>query len=148
MTPPTYIPRHGSLAERLLEFFRRNPDEELSRADIALKFDVLVTSVHTGLATALDHGQLQWIKRGNSGVYRLPPEEAKPAPDTAAQAPQQQPSATAQHPPAARPASDLSIEISPDGRVNVSFLIPEQANPRDVLANMLKAAAQSIGAAA
>lgn len=53
----TYVPRHGSLSARLVEFFCKNPEERLSRQDIGLKFDVANTSALDGnLAAAISHG--------------------------------------------------------------------------------------------
>lgn len=55
-TLPTYVPRAGTLASLLCEFFRDNPDEELSRSDIASKFDVNATSIDNSIKAAIDAG--------------------------------------------------------------------------------------------
>lgn len=40
MSSNTYTPQPGSTADRVINFFKRLPDEELSTKDIALKFSV------------------------------------------------------------------------------------------------------------
>jgi len=51
-----YHPTPGSLAERICNFFLQNPDEELTRSDIARKFDVASPrNVEGSLATPLSH---------------------------------------------------------------------------------------------
>lgn len=70
--PPTYTPRYGSLAERALDFFRSNPDEELTPSDMAAKFDVEYRSVAQGLRPAVAAGLLVKVPRGRQVVYRLP----------------------------------------------------------------------------
>lgn len=57
-TLPRYVPESGSIADRVLQLFIRNPDEYLSSADIALKFDVRSASVHASLAGAVAAGLL------------------------------------------------------------------------------------------
>lgn len=54
-----YTPRPGSLAARMIEFFQENPDEELSRADIAAKFVVASSSIDANLAAAIDFGAIK-----------------------------------------------------------------------------------------
>lgn len=70
----SYTPRSGSLAEQALEFFRRCPDEELTPADMAEKFDVKYHSVLLGLKPALTAGLLVKVRSMPSRriVYRLP----------------------------------------------------------------------------
>jgi DNA-binding MarR family transcriptional regulator len=70
---PTYTPRLGSLAGRALEFFRRNPHEELTPSDMAEKFSVEYDSVAQGLKPAVDAGLLVKVKSEPSRrvVYRL-----------------------------------------------------------------------------
>lgn len=55
-TLPTYSPRPGSLPARVCEFFRDNPDEELTRSDLAAKFDVQSSSIDPSLKHAVDAG--------------------------------------------------------------------------------------------
>lgn len=65
-------PRAGSLAQRVYQFLSANPDEELTRSDIAAKFDIEPASVDKALSTAIING---WIKRERSEdstfVWRL-----------------------------------------------------------------------------
>lgn len=53
---PVYIPRTGSLADRVLDYFRQAPEEELTQADIAHKFDVSRGSISACMETALSKG--------------------------------------------------------------------------------------------
>lgn len=49
----SYQPIESSLPARVINYFRRLPDEELSVKDIAQKFDVGANNVHTNLAGAV-----------------------------------------------------------------------------------------------
>lgn len=51
-----YTPKLGSLADRVINFFRAAPDEELTRRDIGDKFGVAQSSVDTCLSTAVSAG--------------------------------------------------------------------------------------------
>ena len=63
-----YQPQPGSLPERVLNWFGLNPEEELSSADIARKFDVVATAnVLPSLSAPLAHGLLARVK-GNLTV--------------------------------------------------------------------------------
>lgn len=53
---PTYTPRAGTLAERMCEFFKDNADEELTRSDIANKFDVQASSIDNSIKSAIEAG--------------------------------------------------------------------------------------------
>lgn len=65
-----YTPREGTLADRALAFFRQHPDEELSQADVALKFDAQRSSVKTCLAPSVSAGLINWgLNAENSWVY-------------------------------------------------------------------------------
>lgn len=67
----TYRPRPGSLVDRVLAFFEKNPDEELSRSDVAVKFELGITSVSGTLAAAVQAGLLRWEKDdAGRWVYR------------------------------------------------------------------------------
>ena len=57
----TYAAKGGSVASRVIQFFRENPDETLSAADVAIKFDTPVDHVFNRLRGAVDAGVL--IKR-------------------------------------------------------------------------------------
>lgn len=91
MTSTTYIPRTGSLADRVLGYLRANPDEELTTRDISVKFDVPQSSIKPCLATAENHGELDYTRNEElEYVYRLPkqPKAPKtPAPPPAEPAP-------------------------------------------------------------
>jgi len=57
--PPNYAQREGSLAERVQAFFRAHPEEELSRGDVALKFDVMADQVAKLLKPLLNDGLIK-----------------------------------------------------------------------------------------
>lgn len=64
-----YQPQPGSLPERVLNWFAINPEEELSSADIARKFDVAATAnVLPSLSAPLAHGLLARVKGGTLTV--------------------------------------------------------------------------------
>jgi hypothetical protein len=50
---PAYEPTSGSLADRVIEYFKENPEEELTRDDIAAKFDADQRFVAAQLAKAV-----------------------------------------------------------------------------------------------
>ena len=85
MTTSTYFPREGSVAYRVLEFLSANPDESLSAAEVAIKFDCTRNNVHTLLAPAVSAGSLNRKEDPEDGelVYRIgsgaPAVSAKPA---------------------------------------------------------------------
>lgn len=54
----TYTPRPDSMPARVIAFFQRNPDEELSLEDITEKFDATRGNIHTNLGLAVDAGML------------------------------------------------------------------------------------------
>lgn len=60
-----YTPRSGSLAARLIAFFQENPDEELTRQDIAVKFIVQPSMIDAELNMAIDQGAIA-TKNGES----------------------------------------------------------------------------------
>jgi hypothetical protein len=73
----TYTPQRNGVAERVVAFFRDNPDEELTRADIVAKFDCKAASVDVMLRPAVDAGLLaKHRERGRHMVWRssTPPE--------------------------------------------------------------------------
>lgn len=129
---PVYIPTHGTLADRVVEWFKANPDEELERADVARKFDVPLSRIAPELAMAVMQGHLRWSRNRPGtyhGTYRLGDGNPEPAP-----------------PPAPAIASnDLMFSISPDRTIAVSFFVPGLIDPRRVLAAMLETAAITIG---
>lgn len=135
-TAPAYIPTHGSLAERVTEWFRANPDEELNRLDIATKFGVLQSAVSKDLQWACLEGSIEYVpsRAKGQGVFRL----TRPAVTA--------PATTTTEEPALQLATpDLVFSISPQRQLQVSFFVPGRADPQMVLAAMLTAAAQAIG---
>jgi len=65
LTAPNYTPMPGSLATRVLEFFAKNPEEELSSKDIAQKFDVSASAnVSPALTTPISYDLLRRIQGG------------------------------------------------------------------------------------
>lgn len=68
MTKTTYIPRGDSLPSKVLEFFRQNPDEELTIDDIASKYAAARNSVHTNLSKSVDAHMVQ-RSRNDDGEY-------------------------------------------------------------------------------
>lgn len=64
----TYTPKPGSLPWRVLTFLVLNPEEELTRRDIAVKFDAQSTSVDTMLGIAVAR---QVIKRTRNSDAEL-----------------------------------------------------------------------------
>ncbi|MDR2155933.1 MAG: hypothetical protein LBE78_13075 [Burkholderiaceae bacterium] len=74
---PGYRPRPDSVAGRVIDFFHSNPDEELSTADIAVKFDTHVQNVTGKLIGAVDAGVIV-KKAGEKGrvIYALAHGEA------------------------------------------------------------------------
>lgn len=71
MTRP-YTPNPASVVSRVIDYFARNPDEELTSADVALKFQILPGSVGPTLAAAVRAGLLtQDISQTDvRGLYR------------------------------------------------------------------------------
>ena len=82
--PTPYCPHPGSVPYSVLAFFKNNAEEELSRADIALKYDVPRNSIDSILGLCFDHHLLRRHKVGKTGdhcviagpalrAYELPP---------------------------------------------------------------------------
>lgn len=73
-----YCPKPGSLPWRVLAFLYQNPDEELTRHDVSVKFDCNSASVDTQLGIAVSRGilkrtrnkamELVWSLGGNLNV--------------------------------------------------------------------------------
>lgn len=75
-----HIPTQGTLAERVLAFFRANATEELEAVDIAAKFGCSSSSVPALLATALRDGLIVRKKNGlGSWIYIAGPSLFKTA---------------------------------------------------------------------
>lgn len=70
-TAPNYNPIPGSLPQRVLDWFAKNPEEELTAGDIAAKFAVSASAnVSPSLATPITHDLL---RRAPGGVYAIGP---------------------------------------------------------------------------
>jgi hypothetical protein len=67
-----YVPMRNSLAGRVCAYFMRDPDEELSSVDIALKFDVSQNSVASSLEQCVRAGLLV-CRKGQANVYGAGP---------------------------------------------------------------------------
>lgn len=68
-----YEPREDTLPYRVLQYFRRLPDEELSARDIGLKFNTEPGNVHIQLKTAVDHDMLA----RDGSIYKAGPSIGK-----------------------------------------------------------------------
>ncbi len=68
----SYRPQQNSTPARVLAWFKANPEEELTRSDLAVKFDLALNSVGGSLLLAVRAGLLH-ITRNRLGqsVYRL-----------------------------------------------------------------------------
>lgn len=74
MTNNAYRPRANSLAARVVDFFLRNPEEELGLDDICQKFDVPRLSIHSTFWFARDAGLLDRYKNEDGEyLYRAGP---------------------------------------------------------------------------
>lgn len=81
---PVYIPRKDSISYKVLSFLLRNQDEELTRDDIAIKFDANHASIDSLLSIAKSRGalvtsrnssmELVW-KIGDTKIFSLKSEE-------------------------------------------------------------------------
>jgi hypothetical protein len=71
--PATYLPREDSLPWRVCAYFARLPDEELSIADVALKWASDPKNVPTQLSKAVESGLL--VRSG--AVYMAGPDIAR-----------------------------------------------------------------------
>lgn len=70
-----YQPQDGSVASRVISYFRRLPDEELSSQDIALKFECQAHDVAKLLARAVD---AQFLNRDGNIFSAGPNNKAAP----------------------------------------------------------------------
>lgn len=72
-TSPTNPPlRKNSFADRLVNFFRSNPDEFLATSDLRAKFG-RVANLHTALAKAVEVGYVVKSSAGNSLQFSYHP---------------------------------------------------------------------------
>lgn len=66
-----YTPRADSLAARCINFFRLNPEEELTLEDIADKFDAVRGNIHTLLMSAREAGVIDRYRNADGDyVYK------------------------------------------------------------------------------
>jgi hypothetical protein len=108
--PEIYVPKPGSLPWKVLSFLLANPDEELTRGDVGVKFDCIGAGIDAMLQLAVSRDALKkgrnsqmelvWIL-GLVKRFRLDP-LPEAADDKQAKAPQ--PSAQAAAPAPAAPA--------------------------------------------
>lgn len=101
--PELYVPRPGTLPWRVLNYLLQNPDEELTRGDVAVKFSCIGTGIDTMLQLAVareclkksrnSKGEMIWIlglvKRFR--LDQLPPDTAKPSAPVATPVPPAKP---------------------------------------------------------
>lgn len=150
MTSTTYIPRTGSLADRVLGYLRANPDEELTTRDISVKFDVPQSSIKPCLATAENHGELDYTRNEDlEYVYRLPkqpkaPKSSAPPPAEPARAKTSKHSPTpGPRGPIVTPSAIEALAVEEDVDVAAANKRPGQ-NKWDPLMAKLTKAGQSI----
>lgn len=66
--------RSDAIHAKVAEFFERNPDEELTTSDIAIKFGIHKESVSAAVARAVFTGAVSCENmgpgRGNQAIYR------------------------------------------------------------------------------
>lgn len=55
----TYVPKEGSIAWKVIEFFTTNPEEVLTTSDLESKFDKPATQFHSLLSSAVASGALR-----------------------------------------------------------------------------------------
>jgi hypothetical protein len=65
---PHYAPRSNSLADRVIQYFQVNSDEELDLDAIAAKFDTSRINIHTQLGMCVTHGYLD-RRRNEDGEW-------------------------------------------------------------------------------
>lgn len=131
-----YKPTPGSLAARVIDWFRINSEEELTRSDIAKKFDVPSNHIDGSLATAIAHQVIVRHRDASTGsmVFKAGPTIAQTAP-TPPMAP------VLRHKPTSRerlPDLDLStITIAEDAPPPPSFSNRKGVNKYDELLTKL-----------
>lgn len=75
MNVNTYTPFRGSLAARLVAYFDANPDEQLSAADIGVKFEACAQHAYTALKPLVKAGVLAVENPGTyPRIWRAGPE--------------------------------------------------------------------------
>ena len=81
-TKTVYTPTAGSLPDRVCRYFAANPDEELSVADIALKFECVRGGVCNALQQAVTHGLLQRGHGAGGTTFKAGANLSAPPPPT------------------------------------------------------------------
>lgn len=61
-SPISYVPKPGSIPHSVCTFFAKNPEEELSTADVAQKFDLKPDQVPMHLTLAVKAGLLRRVR--------------------------------------------------------------------------------------
>ena len=120
----SYLPKPDSLAGRVCAYFYRHPDEELSTADITVKFDADSNSVSALLAGTVANGLLTLIKKGGAMViYSAGPKlaEAMSAPPPKAPAPPRPPAQALPAPETLKVETDIPIPPA-QGRLSAENL--------------------------
>lgn len=149
-----YTPKPGSVADQVIAFFEENPDEELTRADIAQKFDTAHATVDSTLQLAVARGCLvRERNRSMEMVWKLGRVKAQRDLSRAAEAPI--PATVPRTSPFAASALDfdpLSIKVRKGVRLKTaaqrleekfdqlfeSFEVGDSAEFDDHLASMLR----------
>lgn len=118
-----YKARVGSMPARLLDFLKANPEEELTRADVAQKFDMPTTSVNACLEPAVNGGALVFERNADLDfVYRLPRAGEKPPGRKPATSPW--PAVAAPAPAAAPAAPDVLADMARIDALSVDEDVP------------------------
>jgi len=67
------VPRHHSRVaptKAILEFFRANPDEELTQKDIEVKFELRGSHAYWAVKCLCELGELNFRREGVTNFYR------------------------------------------------------------------------------
>lgn len=72
MTEKLYTPQPGHLAYRVMQFFVRNPDDDLTLNEVVVKFGVNRTAIPAGLAKAIRAKLIAKATRGSGQVVYVP----------------------------------------------------------------------------
>lgn len=114
-TAMPYRARVGTLPARVIDWLKANPGEELSAADIGLKWDTSPSTAAAGLESAVKNRGLVMVRNSDHvWVYRLPAETGTPAPTQAPAWPAPA-TATPAAPAAPAPAPAPAVLAKPSG---------------------------------
>lgn len=118
MTVKSYQPHPGSRPAEVLNFFKANPDEELSTVDITDKFGISLASVHTILRSAVEVGLLKRIRNDlGDYIYIAGPSLSAYAPGTEAKG-------LVEEKPAARRPSAAQRRLVADFEIKIEEGVP------------------------